>query len=124
MQYNCYTVQRNAAHDECQHSRSVSTYTTDILVGELTSRKYKMKCDHEYVNSRGYQNDRPPDCTLTAPRRPIRGQEIYDNQSQSAMGGSEGTLYRGSPGTMYLTARGCKGTLYRGPPVQSGGRSF
>ena len=38
-------------------------------------------------------------CTRTAPPgRPIRGQEIYDNQSWSAMGGSAGTMYPVYPG--------------------------
>ena len=89
----------------------------------------------EYASQSGLSKRSPPglyrgapvQCTLTAPRRPIRGQEIYDNQSQSAMGGRPGTMYPHGPGQWgYIVpgqprynvpyCPGCKGTLYRGSP--------
>ena len=95
------------------------------------------------VNSRGNQNEHPPHCTgvprynvpclpgqtgyivpghpgynvpALPPRRPIRGQQIYDSQSQSAMGGSAGTLYPGCPGTMYPHCPGQTGYIVPGHP--------
>ena len=78
----------------------------------------------EAIISRGKQNERPPHCTGSAPvqctalppRRPIRGQQIYDSQSQSAMGGSAGTLYPGRPDTMYPHCPGQTGYIVRGTP--------
>ena len=49
------------------------------------------------------------------PGRPIRGQEIYDNQSWSAMGGSAGTMYPHYPGQWGYIVPGQTG--YNVPPM-------